>query len=206
VSDTGIDLCDTSIAGVSFDSQSGKYELNSQSMNDFPPGDYVIRVTGSVVDGVDLSDTIEFTLSLKNPCDDNFISINEPASVIIDDYLLFTGNEGSVFFTLPQFTLTSTKDNSELCGDIVYEVSLDGEDVSLAPQIDISTPSLDLTVLEDSFDIVGEHSIKIVAGLADYNMITTKSQTYKLNVVDSCTNPTCLSTSDDTCDQGSSEE
>ena len=48
---SSIDLCDISLDEVSFDPQTGEYSFSSSSMNDFPPGDYVIRVTGDVVEG-----------------------------------------------------------------------------------------------------------------------------------------------------------
>jgi hypothetical protein len=94
---------------------------------------------------------------------------------------------------------------SSLCGSIQYAGYFD--DVAQTPTSDvqISIPSLEITVLSESFDLVGDHMIKVEGSLTDYSEIDKVNVVTNLEIINPCASPTCLSIDTDSCDQTSIE-
>jgi hypothetical protein len=72
------DLCSVNEGATSgtFDSVTGNYRFSSIDMQNFPPGEYTIRITGT--EGT-LSATYDFTITLVNPCLTATLTLAEPS-------------------------------------------------------------------------------------------------------------------------------
>jgi hypothetical protein len=71
--------------------------------------------------------------------------------------------------------------------------------------LQVSIPGLELRVVSESWDLIGDYVIKVEASLQDYSVIDTASVETNLEILGSCLQPTCVANDLNSCDKNSIE-
>jgi hypothetical protein len=190
-----VNVCDTDLDGITFDSATGEYTFSSEDMETYSPGDYKIRITGTVVEGDSISDSIDFVMTLVDPCPTASLTLKQsPFSDAV--HYLRDGTEYQEW----QFSALVSSSTNVNCGAYGLTFHVSPEPGSGLFLDDRTVEPYRFTVQENTDkDLRGEYKVTYTVFYVDYDTVTATNETpFTIDIVERCEQPLSIKPSDDT--------